>query len=170
MTIKSVGDFTATIGKTQPGDQAFLEGPFGHFSYTLRPQDKDIVFLAGGIGITPLMSMLRHMRDTQADISVLLFWGNKTEADIIFREELEALTAGEKPRLRVVHVLNQAGADWPGEKGYLSADLLKKYIPQGLDDKTYYICGPPAMTDLALRLLRQLGVPAGKIDYEQFWL
>jgi predicted ferric reductase len=129
-----------------------------------------LVFLAGGIGVTPLMSMLRHMRDTQADISVLLFWGNKTETDIIFQAELEALTAGEKPHLQVVHVLSQAGADWAGEKGYLSAELLRKYIKDGFAEKTYYICGPPVMTDLALRLLRELGVPVGKIDYEQFWL
>jgi predicted ferric reductase len=170
MTIKSVGDFTATIGQTQPGDRVSVEGPFGRFSYTLRPQDKNLVFLAGGIGITPLMSMLRHMRDTQADISVLLFWGNKTEADIIFREELEAMAAGEKPRLQVVHLLDKPGASWQGEKGYLSSDLLKKYIKEGFAEKTYYICGPPVMADLTLRVLRELGVPADRIDYEQFWL
>jgi predicted ferric reductase len=170
MTIKSVGDFTATIGQTLPGDRVSLEGPFGQFSYTLRPQDKDLVFLAGGIGITPLMSMLRHMRDTQADISVLLVWGNKAEADIIFREELETMAAGAEPRLQVVHVLSQAGADWSGEKGFLNIELLRKYIKDGFGEKTYYICGPPVMTELSLRLLRELGVPADKIDYEQFWL
>jgi predicted ferric reductase len=170
MTIKSVGDFTATIRQTQPGDKVSVEGPFGRFSYTLHPQDKNFVFLAGGIGITPLMSMLRHMRDTQADISVLLIWGNKSEADIIFKEDLEAMAAGEKPRLQVVHILSQPGADWSGEKGYLCADFLRKYIKDGFAEKIYYICGPPVMTDLALRLLRGLGVPADKIDYEQFWL
>jgi predicted ferric reductase len=170
MTIKSVGDFTATIGQTRPGDKASLEGPFGRFSYTLRPQDRDFVFLAGGIGITPLMSMLRHMRDIRADISVLLFWGNKSEADIIFREELEAMARGERPHLQVVHILSQAEAGWAGEKGFVSADLLGKYIKDGFAEKTYFICGPPVMTDLTLRILRELGVPADKIDYEQFWL
>ncbi|GAH71463.1 unnamed protein product, partial [marine sediment metagenome] len=88
-SIKASGDFTATIGDTQVGDRAARLGPFGRFSYVLHPNESELVFVAGGIGITPLMSMLRHMRDTQADRNVLLLYGSRTEKDIVFREELE---------------------------------------------------------------------------------
>ena len=99
-TIKASGDFTATIGQTSPGDLAIIQAPFGRFSYVLKPQALDLVFIAGGIGITPLMSNLRHMRDTQADRRVLLLYSNKTENDIVFREELAQIEAGTNPSCR----------------------------------------------------------------------
>lgn len=71
-TIKESGDFTATIGETKPGDTAVVYGPFGRFSYVLHPEERVLVFIAGGIGITPIMGMLRHMRDTHAERSVTL--------------------------------------------------------------------------------------------------
>ena len=77
MTIKELGDFTATIGETRPGDTATVHGPFGRFSYLLHPEETDLVFVAGGIGITPLMSMLRHMRDTDSSLPVTLIYANR---------------------------------------------------------------------------------------------
>ena len=71
-TIKESGDFTRTIGRTKPGDLAVVHGAFGRFSYVLYPEETDLVFIAGGIGITPFMSMLRHMRDTEAHIRATL--------------------------------------------------------------------------------------------------
>ena len=87
-TIKESGDFTASIGKTKPGDTALVDGPFGRFSYALHPDEREIVFIAGGIGITPLMSMLRHIRDTRANRTVTLLYANTSERDIVFRDEL----------------------------------------------------------------------------------
>ena len=87
-TIKESGDFTASIGKTKPGDTALVDGPFGRFSYALHPDEHEIVFIAGGIGITPLMSMLRHIRDTRAERTVTLLYANTSESDIVFRDEL----------------------------------------------------------------------------------
>ncbi|NIV91312.1 oxidoreductase, partial [candidate division KSB1 bacterium] len=78
-TIKQSGDFTGRIPETIEDDRATLHGPFGRFSYVLHPEQRQIVFIAGGIGVTPLMSMLRHMRDTQAGTDVLLIYANRTE-------------------------------------------------------------------------------------------
>lgn len=169
-TIKHSGDFTATIGQTRPGDRAAIEGPFGRFSYTFRPRERNLVFIAGGIGITPLMSMLRHLRDTAADANVLLLYGNKTEADIVFRGELEEMAGGERPRLRVVHVLSRPGAGWQGEAGYVDRAKIERLAGDRLVGNTYYVCGPPPMARGVIAALRDLGVPGSRIEYERFWL
>ena len=90
-TIKASGDFTATIGETRPGDLAVIEAPFGRFSSVFYQGTKEYVYIAGGIGITPFMSNLRYMHDIKAEHRVLLLYVNKTEADIVFRDELASL-------------------------------------------------------------------------------
>jgi predicted ferric reductase len=87
-TIKESGDFTARIGEVRAGDSVTVLGPYGRFSAASHPLDRKILFLAGGIGITPIRSMLRYMADRREDRDVVLLFGNPTESDIVFREEL----------------------------------------------------------------------------------
>lgn len=169
-TIKQSGDFTATIGQTQPGDTAAVLGPFGRFSYVLHPAERDLVFIAGGIGITPLMSMLRHMRDTRADRRVLLIYANTTQSDIVFHDELAAIEAGERPRLQVIHVLSRPEAGWGGETGRLDRDKVERLCGTDVADKAYYVCGPPATMTAVLAILHQLGVAEAAIHTERFSL
>ena len=167
-TISESGDFTASIGKTKPGDKALVYGPFGRFSYALHPQERDLVFIAGGIGITPLMSMLRHMRDTRADRRVLLLFANTTERDIAFRDELAAIEAGAQPQLKVVHILGKPGDDWRGEKGRLDAPMIERLCGGDLPQRAFYVCAPPALMDAVIKCLRAHGVPAKNIHFERF--
>lgn len=169
-TIKVSGDFTATIGQTQPGDQAVIQAPFGRFSYLHHPEARDLVFIAGGIGITPFMSNLRHMRDIQADRRVLLLWVNKTEADIIFREELADLEAGVRPEVEVVHILSRPEAGWEGERGRLDRVSLKRLAGERLSQSLVFLCCPPAMAQSLLLALPALGVPEDRISLEYFSL
>jgi predicted ferric reductase len=169
-TIKESGDFTATIGMTKPGDTALVQGPFGRFSYTLHPKEKDFVFVAGGIGMTPLMSMLRHMRDTKAKVDVLLFYANRTEKDIVFREELAAFEAGDAPRLKVVHILSEPAPGWNGETGYVDGDKIARYVADNMSEKAFYVCGPPAMNTKVIDTLLDMGVPYPRIHTEIFSL
>jgi ferredoxin-NADP reductase len=169
-TIKASGDFTATIGMTQPGDAVAVQAPYGRFSYVLHPAERDLAFVAGGIGITPLMAMLRHMRDSGARKDVLLIYANRTEQDIVFRAEIDAMSAGEAPRLRVVHVLSQPGDAWAGERGIVDRGLLARVAPPDLKDRGWYVCGPPAMMAGVLAALAALGVPAGRVHAERFAL
>jgi predicted ferric reductase len=169
-TIKESGDFTATIGRTAPGDTAVVQGPFGHFSYLLHPEDSDMVFLAGGIGITPLMSMLRHMRDTASDKAVTFLYANRTEADIVFRGELAAMEAGGHPRLTVKHILSRPGPGWEGESGHLDADMLLRLCGGSLAGKAFYLSGPPGFVAGTLEVLGRLGVSSGRIRREAFSL
>ncbi len=169
-TIKESGDFTSTIGETKPGDLAAVDGPYGRFSYTYRSAESDLVFIAGGIGITPIMSMLRHMRDTGADKDALLVYVNRAERDIVFREELDAIAGGERPRLRVVHVLTRPEGNWNGETGHLDRDRLARLIGSEYRQKMCYVCGPSPMMAKVVRALQELGVPASRIEYERFSL
>ena len=167
-TIKELGDFTATIGQTKLGDTATIQAPFGQFSYLLRPAEKDLVFVAGGIGITPLMGMLRHMRDSAADISVLLIYANRSEGDIAFREEIDRIAAGEHPQLSVVHLLGNPDKSWSGEKGRLDSDKLQRYCEGRFQGRTFYLCGPPPMIASVVNMLNELGVADDRIETEVF--
>ncbi len=169
-TIKASGDFTRTIGNLRPGDRVAVQGPFGKFSYALHPEEQDLVFIAGGIGITPIMSMLRHMKETGAVRNAVLFYGNVTDKDIVFRKELDEIAAGGSPRLTVVHVLAKAGEDWKGERGFINADVIRKYVPGELAGKVFYICGPPPMMSALVMSLSSTGVPSRNIRFERFAL
>jgi len=170
LSIKASGDFTATVRETRVGDRAAVRGPYGRFSYTYDPGNTDLVFIAGGIGVTPFLSMLRHMRDTEAPIDVLLIWGNKSAKDIAFREELGDMAAAERPSVRVVHVLSDPGDDWKGEAGYVDRGIIERLAGEGLAGKTYYVCGPPVMMEKVFANLRSLGVSSGRVLYERFAL
>lgn len=168
-TIKESGDFTSTIGETKVGDKASIQAPFGRFSYVFHPEDRDIVFITGGIGVTPVISMLRHMKDTEADLNVLHICVNRTEKDILFRDELTAMTQNEKPRLKVVHVLSRADENWQGEKGHLNTEILDKYVDR-YDDKTFYIVCPPKMRKTVMSILKDKGIKSKQIRTEVFEL
>lgn len=168
-TIKASGDFTSTIGATKPGDTAVVQAPFGRFSYVLHPEDKDFVFLAGGIGITPFMSMLRHMRDTESDLRVVLLYANRSEADIVFRNELTKIEEAERPRLKVVHVLSNPDSNWTGERGYVDREKIARSVGS-IEGKSFYVCGPPPMRIKLIDTLREMGVPYERIRTEIFSL
>jgi len=169
-TIKESGDFTAAIGSVKPGDLVGIQGPFGRFSYCFYPEEHDMVFIAGGIGITPFMSMLRHMRDTASDNSVTLFYANRGEQDIVFRDELNAIATGAHPRLKVVHVLSNAEPSWPGEKGRVTMDMIRRHVAELNPDKAFYICGSPVMMRRMIADLIKAGVRSAKVRAERFEL
>ncbi len=169
-TIKESGDFTASIGRTKPGDTAAIQAPFGRFSYVFYPEARDLVLIAGGIGITPLMSNLRHMRDTKADRRVLLLFANRTESDIVFREELARMEVETRPELQVSHILSKPGANWRGETGHLDREKLARLIGDRLATATFFLCCPPPMLQWLVQNLRELGVDDSRIHFEYFSL
>jgi predicted ferric reductase len=166
-SIKASGDYTATIGKTKVGDRAALLGPFGRFSCILHPTENDLVFIAGGIGITPFMSMLRHMAAAAALCDVVLFYANRTEKDIAFSKELENIAAKGAPRLRVIHVLSRADSDWKGERGHITIELIEREC-RSLAGRAFYLCGPPVMTTGLAKNLKKAGVKSRNIRSESF--
>ncbi len=171
-TIKASGDWTKLIRTVQPGDDGWVEAPYGRFSHVLHPEERDLVFIAGGVGITPLMSMLRYIQDTQEPRRVLLLYANRSEADIIFRDELaemERKSASEDIgyHLQVVHVLSKPDAEWSGETGRLDAGKIGRLCGD-LADKSFYICGPTGLIDATAATLHEMGATPERIHFERF--
>jgi predicted ferric reductase len=165
-TIKELGDFTRTIKTIAAGEVAYVDGPFGVFSIDGFPEAPGFVFLAGGVGIAPVMSMLRTMADRNETRPSLLFYGNKRWDDVIFREEIEELSS--RLDLQVTHILEMPPLDWQGETGVLTEQLLRRRLPSQLSEFEYFICGPQPMIRVAERALHALGVPLGRVHTELF--
>lgn len=163
LTAKELGDFTFTWGQIKPGTKVFLEGPFG--SFTPMPE-KNLFLVMGGIGITPAMSMLRTMRDTNDSREAILIYGNNKWEDVTFREELEEIS--QKINLKVVHILSEPSDDWKGETGYVDQKLLEKHLPKKPDNFMYFICGPMPLMDVTEISLRNLGIDWRTIYTERF--
>lgn len=167
-TIKELGDFTSTIKELQVGQKVYLDGPFGAFSVDRHPLAPQFAFIAGGVGITPIMSMLRTLADRGDKRSLLLIYANRDWESVIFREELEALKS--RLNLTLVHVLANPPEGWTGESGFVSQEMLDRYLPKEKARNTIevFICGPQPMMNAAESSLIKIGVPLGDFHSERF--
>lgn len=167
LSIKALGDFTGGIREIATGTRAYLDGPYGAFSLD-NYRAPGYVFVAGGIGITPVISMLRTLADRHDQRPLLLFYGSQDWEEVTFREEIDALQ--QRLNLSVIHVLEEAPADWPGESGLITPALLARHLPAERLQYEYFICGPPVMLDAVEQGLMQLGIPLAQIQLERFAL
>jgi predicted ferric reductase len=166
MTIKALGDFTSTIGSVKPGQRAYIEGPYGAFIPDPTPE-RGAIFLVAGVGITPIMSMLRTFHDRADPRELLLIYGNRHWNKVLFREELDCLR--DSLNLRVVHVLSSPPDGWEGESGRITPDLLDRLLPApGVHDHEYFVCGPEPMMDGVEPYLLRRGVPIRDVYSERF--
>lgn len=164
MTIRNLGDFTSTIREVPVGQRVYLDGPYGAFTIG-NPADMHVL-IAGGIGVTPMMSMIRTLSDRGDERPVTLLYGNRDWESITFREDLERLQA--QLNLTVVHVLANPPAGWTGEQGFIDADMFKRHLPPPYADHEYFICGPDVMMDAIERALGELDVPLSKYHSERY--
>lgn len=165
-TIKELGDFTSGIAELGPGTRAYLDGPYGAFSYERYPAPA-YVFVAGGVGITPVMSMLRSMADRGETAPLTLIYAAKRIEEATFREEIEGRLTRELD-LEVVMVPEEAPEGWEGEEGFVDADLLRRHLREPLERTEFFICGPPPMLDAVDEALGRLGVPTRAVHMERF--
>jgi predicted ferric reductase len=166
-TIKNLGNWSGTVVPgIQVGQRIWLDGPYGVFTLD-RQQGPGYAFLAGGVGITPLRSMLLMMADRGDVRPVVLFYGAKSIDDLTFRDELLALQ--KQMNLKVVYVLEEPPEGWQGETGRIAAEILRKYIPPKQYKRwQYFICGPTPMMNAMEKILPEIGVPAEQIHTERF--
>jgi predicted ferric reductase len=164
MSIRKLGDFTSTIHTVPVGKRVYLDGPYGSFTVG-NPADMHVL-IAGGVGITPMMSIIRTFADSGDKRPVILLYGSKDWESITFREELEA----QKPRLKltVVHVLTNPPGGWTGEQGFINAEVFQRHLPAPYADHEYFICGPGVMMDAIEKALDQLNVPISKYHSERY--
>lgn len=164
--VKELGDFTRTVGSIRPGERAWLDGPYGVFCVDRFPAAPGFAFIAGGVGIAPVISMLRTMALRGDRRPVHVFYGNRQWDRVLFREELDRLST--ELELQLVHILGEPADDWRGERGLLTQELLSQRLPANRAELEYFVCGPDPMIRLAERSLVQLGVPLRRIHSEIF--
>jgi predicted ferric reductase len=165
MSIRNLGDFTGQVHRVPVGRRVYIDGPYGAFTMG-NPADLHVL-VAGGVGITPMISMLRTLADEGDKRPVMLLYGSKTWEAITFREELEALK--ERLDLTIVHVLENPPQDWTGERGFITAAVFKRQLPPGYAEHEYFICGPGVMMDAIERALGdELMVPISKYHSERY--
>jgi predicted ferric reductase len=159
-TIKGFGDFTNTVGKIKPGTIAYLDGPFGSLSVDGR-SEPGIALIAGGVGLAPLLGILRQLRLNGDPRQVKLVYGNRSADQIAYRDELGAKD--------VTLVLSEPPDDWQGETGFIDAPLLDRVFAQDVfDDWVFVVCGPPVMMDIVEDHLLKRGTPSHRILSERF--
>jgi len=144
------------------GDRVRGSMGLGQFYYEPLRDAKHVVALAGGVGITPFAAMAKEIAHGTLDFDLTILYGSVSSDDIILKEELEAL-AGEK--VHVVNVLSGDEPDWKGEKGFLTAELIRKY---SAPDTTYFICGPQVMYKFLRSEIKKLNVPQRRVRFEMF--
>ncbi|HSC27366.1 MAG TPA: ferric reductase-like transmembrane domain-containing protein [Vicinamibacterales bacterium] len=164
-TIKELGDFTRTIGHVAVGETAYVDGPYGAFTVD-RHAAGGHVFIAGGIGIAPIFSMLRALADRRHGGPLWLVYGNQKWERVPFREALEELRS--RLDLKVVHVVQEPPDGWSGERGLPTGELLERHLPVSRDDVVYFVCGPNPMIEVVEKALYGLGVPLGRLHTELF--
>jgi len=146
-------------------DKITIVGPYGDFFY--QHSDREMVMVAIGTGMAPIMSILKYMRDEHIDRKVTFYFGARTRVDLYMMEELEALTK-ELPRFRLITCLSRPTevCDWDGEKGRVT-NLIEKYLDNGPECEAY-LCGSPVMIDSVTPLLQEKGIPEEYIFYDKF--
>jgi predicted ferric reductase len=165
-TIKNLGDWSGEeVPALKPREQVWLDGPHGVFSMD-RAQAMGYVFVGGGIGITPLYSMLQTMVEREDVRPVLLFYGGGDWEDLTFREELDELS--RQMNLEIVYLLTTPPEGWEGETGYVTAEVLSRYLPKQYKRFVYFVCGPGPMMDAMEEALPKLGVPPENVQTERF--
>jgi len=164
--IKALGDFTCCVKDYPPGTKAYLDGPYGVFTIDRYWDSAGFVLIAGGIGITPMLSILLTATEREDDRPFLLIYAAASWKDVTYRESLDALK--ERLDLTIVYVLRKAHDDWSGETGYVDRDLLERYIPIHRGSRHYFVCAAPVMMDAVERALFDLEVPVTNVHMEHF--
>ncbi|MCD0449271.1 FAD-binding oxidoreductase [Actinocorallia sp. API 0066] len=146
------------------GDVLTTSGPMGTFHHNPLFHGEDVVFLAGGSGVVPAMSMIREIADDRLGRRFHLIYGSRNVDDVIFRDELDALAA-DHPDLRVDHVIGEPDPSWAGPTGLLTSGIIST-LAGPLDGRMVYVCGPQALYPYALDQLTALGHPRRRIRFE----
>lgn len=157
-------DFANALKASRVGDQVMIRGPYG--SFTFRGEHDKVCMLAGGIGITPLRSMIRYSTDKELRSSIVLLYSNHREEDIVFKDELDSMSK-RNPNLKVVNTITHPGRDWRGLTGRIDREMLAQVVPD-YRERVFFTSGPRKMVDAMVALLDDLGLPEGQIRKEYF--
>ena len=163
-TLKDTGRFTKEARKLKLGDEIKIEGPFGKFVIE-EEESKDLVFIAGGVGIAPFMSIIKDNINRDKKRNITLLYGSRTEKEIIFKKELDSINGSW---FKKVYALSQENKKSSGyEYGRIDEVLLLRNVD--IKNKKFYICGPQEMMKQISSALRENGVDKKDIIIEEFF-
>lgn len=152
--------------KVVAGDLLKVSGPFGAFTFT-GTDAESIVLIAGGVGITPMMSVLRYLTDTAWKGEIFFLYGARSTEEFIFREEIERLEQ-RFPNLHVIATMQRSpGTVWLGPEGPITKEMILAAVPD-IASRRIHMCGPPAMMGAMRTELAELGVPEAQLHTEAF--
>jgi predicted ferric reductase len=164
--IKELGDFTSTLGSIETGTPAYVDGPHGNLTNN-GLDAPGIGLIAGGVGIAPMLSILREMEAQGDRRPVKLIYGNRHKGQIVAGEELKRFALAEGRD--VIHVVSEPGPGWKGEVGLVDTDLITRHFGEKHHTSwDYLLCGPPAMMTGLEDALIDLGIAPGQILSERF--
>mgnify|MGYP000489418370 CR=1 FL=1 len=166
LIVKEAGDFTSAIGTLEPGTAIGIDGPYGKFTLAEHSGDS-ILLLAGGVGIAPIMGLLRDLAARRDPRPVRLAYAAGVATNFACLSEIEA--ARQVLDLRVMLISEEGAEGWAGEVGRLTHDRLRELL-DGLDPRRTLalICGPGPMVSALSDNLLDLGLPINKVIYERF--
>lgn len=167
LTVRRVPDgFVSShlLDEVEEGMRFESTGPMGTFHHNPLFHTRERVFLAGGSGVAPAMSMIQDIIDRALPDTLNLLYGSRRTDDVIFRERLEALERAHD-FLTVTHVISEPPQGFSGSSGFLTAELISDVVGS-LEGKTFYVCGPAAMNDLCRSELARLGVPPSRARFD----
>ena len=152
--------------QAREGEIFTVQGGSGNF--VLDPEwPGPVVFIAGGIGITPIISMLRYLDQTGDKRGTMLLYSASSPAELAFRREIEEMTR-RNPRSRAIFTVTRPhDGPWEGRTGRIDRDLLLEQRPEG--ESLYYLCGPSPLQDGLSSILKDLGIPPSNIHTERWW-
>ncbi len=158
--IKELGDFTSTLDHIRPGTRAYLDGPHGNLTVDDRTEP-GIVLIAGGVGIAPMLSIMRQNRLSRDPRKIRVIYGNRLREQIVCRNELEEAGA--------IFVLSEPPEDWRGETGLVDGALLDRSLQtEQFEQWLFVLCGPAVMMDVVEEHLIARGTPSDRILSERF--
>lgn len=163
VTVKryDTGTISKYLHEQKIGDMVLMSGPNsgGHW---VDGMAKQVGFVAGGTGITPMVSIIRWILTKKIDAELWLIFANKTEQDIIFRQEWDHYVRNY-PNFHCHYLLEQPPAGWTDGTGRITPDLLRQYLPSPGPDTCVFLCGPPPMVDSLETTLKEFGYPEQSI-------
>jgi ferredoxin-NADP reductase/DMSO/TMAO reductase YedYZ heme-binding membrane subunit len=166
VTVKKQGTVSRFLNESaSEGLTVVANGPYGRFVFDLSER-RTPVFFAAGSGITPILSMLRHIEENSPAREVTLFYVSRDDRQIIFKADLDRLAAS-LTKFCFVPIVTRPSAEWVGERGQLTRKIVLKTMPS-VEDKTFFLCGPAGYMTAVNAILTSLGVGANQIHQERF--
>ncbi len=156
--------FANALARLKKGDKVSILGPYGNF--TFQGEYEKVGMLSGGIGITPLRSMIKYSIDKDLRANIILLYSSSHENDVAFGDELAEMQK-QSDNIKVIKTITRPSSAWKGVIGRIDAEMVKKFMPD-YSEQVFYTSGPQKMVDALVSVLMELKVPEMQIKKEYF--